>query len=244
MKKEWFESWFDSPYYHLLYANRDYKEAEEFIQNIIEFLKPPTNARVLDLGCGKGRHSLFLSNMDLIVTGLDLSINSIKSLESKNSDRLHFEQWDMRHPYKAKHFDVVLNLFTSFGYFENDEENVEVLKAVNHNLKGQGILVLDFLNERTVRKNINVEEIIERGDIKFHITKSELKGSVVKKINFKDNENSFEFEERVQLISKESFENLFAKSGFEILNVFGDYQLNEFDLENSKRLIFVARKQD
>jgi len=219
------------------------KKAEEFIKNIIGYLKPPTNAHLLDLGCGKGRHSLFLSNMDLVVTGLDLSVNSIKSLEGHNSSRLHFEQWDMRQPYKANHFDIVLNLFTSFGYFDDDQENIAVLKAVNHNLKERGILVLDFLNENVVRKNMNVEEVIRRGDIEFKISKKEENGSVVKAIRFTDNEETFNFEERVQLISKESFEEMFVEAGFDVQAVFGDYQLNAFDKDNAKRLIFVVKKR-
>jgi len=243
MKKQWFESWFDSPYYHLLYANRDYKEAEEFITNIIAFLKPESDAHLLDLGCGKGRHSLFLSNMDLKVTGLDLSENSIKSLEHHNSNRLHFEQWDMRQPYKASHFDVVLNLFTSFGYFEDNEENIDVLKAVNYNLKDNGILLLDFLNENVVRKNINLEEVIKRGEVEFQISKKEDKDYVVKTISFSDDNENYQFEERVKLISKNSFEDMFEKSGFIIENIFGDYQLNPFDSETSKRIIFIVRKK-
>jgi SAM-dependent methyltransferase len=242
MTKPWFESWFDSPYYHILYANRDYNEAEAFIINLIEFLDPKNDSSVLDLGCGKGRHSIFLSNLGLNVTGIDLSQNSIDSLKSRNSNRLRFERWDMRNPYKESHFDFVFNLFTSFGYFENESENIDVLRAVNFNLKDNGVLVLDYLNAFVVRKNINNREVISRNNIEFNISKREGMGAVLKKISFKDDGQEYSYEERVQLIDKKSFLK-FDKSNFKVEHVFGDYTLSEFDEENSPRLIFVVSKK-
>ena len=243
MQKPWFECWFDSPYYHLLYANRDFKEAEVFIQNLLSYLNPINNAQVLDLGCGKGRHSLFLSEKNLIVTGVDLSVNSIDALKDYNSDTLSFERWDMRDPYKAEYFDFVLNLFTSFGYFGCHKENLKVLKAAHHNLKSDGVLVLDYLNEKYVRNNLVDSDTINRGEVRFNIHKDIVDGSVVKSINFVANGIQHDFEERVELISIEEFVDLFKGASFEIENVFGDYELNDFDTKNSPRMIFIARKK-
>ncbi len=243
MKKPWFECWFDSPYYHLLYANRDHNEAEIFIQNILDFLKPKINDKVLDLGCGKGRHSLFLSEKDLNVTGIDLSANSINALKVFNSTNISFERWDMRKPYKSSHFDFVLNLFTSFGYFGSHEENLKVLKAVHYNLKEKGVVVLDYLNEQYVRDSLVETETIQRGDVYFKIQKTIEDGSIVKSIEFSVEGVDYNFEERVELISLEEFKDLFKSASFVIENVFGDYSLNDFDRLKSPRMIFVARKK-
>ena len=76
-KKKWFESWFDTPYYHLLYKHRDDKEAHKFIKNLMQFLKIDKDQNILDLACGKGRHSIFLNKLGYRVTGVDLSSQNI-----------------------------------------------------------------------------------------------------------------------------------------------------------------------
>ena len=142
----WFASWFDSPHYHILYKNRDFKEAEFFLQNLTEYLKPKPENKILDLACGAGRHSIFLNNLGYNVTGVDLSPNSIKTASESSKERLNFDVHDMREIYKENSFDFVLNMFTSFGYFESDEENVKMLNSVEKTLKPNGTFVLDFFN--------------------------------------------------------------------------------------------------
>ena len=95
-KTPWFENWFDSPYYHILYKDRDYKEAEIFISNLINFLKPPKESKLLDLACGAGRHSIFINKMGYDVTGVDLSKNSIDTALAHKNDSLQFDTHDMR----------------------------------------------------------------------------------------------------------------------------------------------------
>ena len=96
---KWFQSWFNTSYYHLLYRNRDYKEAEVFIKNIVKYLNLDKDDSILDLACGKGRHSIFLNSLGFNVTGLDLSKNSIKEAKTKESSSLHFYVHDMRNLY-------------------------------------------------------------------------------------------------------------------------------------------------
>ena len=109
---EWFEDWFDSPYYHLLYKNRDYSEAESFIDNLISFLKPEEGSRFLDLGCGKGRHSIYLNKKGFDVTGIDLSENSIAAAKEFENEQQNFYVHDMRKLFRTNYFDCVVNLFT------------------------------------------------------------------------------------------------------------------------------------
>ena len=132
---DWFSDWFDSKYYHILYTDRDNTEAEHFISNILDFLKPGKDQHILDLACGKGRHSKLLNDLGYRVTGVDLSENSIMQAKQFSNDRLIFDTHDMRDVYAENEFDFVLNLFTSFGYFNSSQENRRVVCAIEKQLK-------------------------------------------------------------------------------------------------------------
>ena len=73
----WYTSWFDTPFYHILYKDRDYSEAQDFMTNLTEYLNMPEHGTIMDLACGKGRHSVFLNTLGYNVLGVDLSQNSI-----------------------------------------------------------------------------------------------------------------------------------------------------------------------
>ena len=240
----WFENWFDSEYYHLLYINRDFSEAELFISNLIENLKIPQGAKVLDLGCGKGRHSIYLNSKGLNVLGVDLSENSVEKASQFEKSGLSFKVGDMREPQGHLEFDYVLNLFTSFGYFESDEENEKTLKSISDSLKPGGILVLDFMNAEKVKSNLIPEQFLNRGDVNFEIHKSLENNIIKKKISFSDKGKNWFFEEKVQALVQDDFLGYFRKVQLELVSTFGDYQLHPFNIIDSDRLIFVVRKPD
>ena len=127
---DWFSEWFDSKYYHILYKNRDEKEAENFLKNLSKLKFFKKNSRIIDIACGKGRHSLFLSELGYDVTGVDLSKNSIKHAQQFEKENLKFDVADMRETYKKNSFDISLNLFTSFGYFNNKEDDFSNLQQM------------------------------------------------------------------------------------------------------------------
>ncbi len=238
----WFASWFDSPHYHILYKNRDFKEAEFFLKNLTEYLQPKTYDKILDLACGAGRHSIFLNNLGYNVTGVDLSPNSIKTASESSKERLNFDVHDMREVYKENSFDFVLNMFTSFGYFESDDENIKMLNSVEKTLKPNGTFVLDFFNSEKVIRDLVKEETKEIEGVQFDLKRELVDGQIVKHIDFKDQKRTFSFQEKVQAISLSDFEKLFSHTGLKIITTFGDYSLNEFDSKNSDRLIIVAKK--
>lgn len=134
----WFKNWFDSPYYHQLYFNRDESEAAAFINKLIEYLKPASRSRMLDVACGKGRHSLQLANKGFDVTGIDLSAYSIQEALKHECENLHFYQHDMRLPFWINYFDYAFNFFTSFGYFQTQRENDNAIRTIAQSLKQQG----------------------------------------------------------------------------------------------------------
>jgi SAM-dependent methyltransferase len=241
--KEWFSEWFNSPYYHILYQNRDEKEAEFFLRNVVRELHFEPQHRIIDLACGKGRHAIYLNSLGFDVTGVDLASKSIdQALESAN-ERLHFEVQDLRCLHFEEPFDIALNLFTSFGYFKSVEEDELVVKNVHSILKPNGLLLIDFLNIEYVSQHLVERESKTLNGIQFHIEKRIEKGFIHKKISILDKDKSFEYSEKVQAITLSEFEQMLSKQGFEIINTFGSYVLAPFKAGSSERLILVAQKQ-
>ena len=242
MQKKWFEKWFDSPYYHILYQNRSNNEAEIFIDNLFNYLNPSLNSKLLDVACGRGRHATYLNKKGFDVTGIDLSPSSIAFASQYNNKKLYFEVHDIRHIYQAQAFDLALNLFTSFGYFDTTAEHVDTLKAIRGSLKENGLLVLDYLNTEKAILDLKQDEVKHLNGIDFHITKELTNKYIIKHIRFEDKGKRYTFQEKIKAFTYVDFENLFAESDFKICHSFGDYSLNEFDVISSNRLIFICQK--
>ncbi len=240
--KEWFADWFDSPYYHVLYKNRNYEEAETFLKNVIAFLQMPPNSTVIDLACGKGRHSVFLNKAGFNVLGVDLSSNSIAFAKQFENETLHFEEADLRFLGKNSEFEYAFNLFTSFAYFKSDAENQQVLHQFNACLQPNGILLLDFFNAEKIKLGRNCLDTKTIEGITFHTSKLIRENKVIKTIEFEAEGKEFTYQEEVQLLLLNDFEKLFEQSNFKILHVFGNYNLDKFDPTESDRLVFVAQK--
>ena len=240
--KEWFGEWFDSPYYHILYKHRDDTEAQLFIDNLINYFKFNANDSILDLACGKGRHAIYLNKKGYQVVGLDLSPQNVFAAKSYENECLHFWVHDMRKPWEGQPFDYILNLFTSFGYFETPGENQQAITAIAQGMKKGGKLLLDFLNPYTVINNLVPEEIKNVNGIDFHIKKF-LRGEyIIKDISFEDDGKSYNFQERVKAVRRMKFLEYFKSAKLELLDLFGDYELNPYIAEKSDRMIFVLKK--
>ncbi|MES2285166.1 MAG: methyltransferase domain-containing protein [Bacteroidota bacterium] len=239
----WFENWFDSPYYHILYKHRDFCEAELFIDNLINYLEPKSGSKFLDLGCGRGRHSVYLNKKGYDVIGSDLSPANIKFASQFENEHLRFCVADMRKIPGEDQFDYVLNLFTSFGYFENEGDNYDTIKCVSKVLKQKGIFVLDFMNVEKVIAHLVVHEIKIIDDIEFNITRRIENNFIVKHIKFSDQGKEFNFQERVKAITLNDFKNYFDANKLKILHLFSNYNLEKFDLNTSNRLIIIGQKE-
>jgi SAM-dependent methyltransferase len=238
--ENWFASWFDTPYYHILYKDRDNGEAQLFMDTIVHYLNLPEDAKILDLACGKGRHSLYLNQLGFEVTGADLSENSICEASKFSNEKLHFMVHDMRDPFEQK-FDAVLNLFTSFGYFENDADNLRTLKAIRESLTEYGFGVIDFMNVYQVVPNLVPQEVKTVDGIDFHIRRFFLAGHIYKEIDFEDKGHAFHFTEKVKALTLENFETLMEEAGIYLLDIFGDYKLKKFHKKESERLIMIFK---
>jgi SAM-dependent methyltransferase len=241
--KNWFEAWFNSPYYKVLYQHRDYNEAVNFTDALVQYLQPQEGSKIVDIGCGEGRFSVQFADKNFDVVGIDLAANSIeKALEQERSN-LHFFVHDMRLPFYINYFDLAFNLFTSFGYFATERDNIMAAKSFAVGLKKGGCLVIDYLNKDWVLQQLKSHEIVEKEGIKFDIQKQYDGNRIVKHIRFEDKEGVPQhYTECVSAFSLDDFIVLFAKVGLVLEATFGDYGLAPFDSESSQRLIMVFKK--
>ncbi len=239
---EWFGTWFDSEYYHLLYKDRNYTEAEAFMVKLNEYLEPTKEQLILDLACGKGRHSIQLNKLGANVEGCDYSLNSINYARKYENATLKFYTHDMRDPL-PKQYDIILNLFTSFGYFDTDEEHTKTLQNIYNGLQDGGTFVFDFMNVNNVINNLVGSEVVNKEGIEFHIKREVVDGKIVKYIAFESEQEEWHYhKEKVAVLDRDKLQAMLSHVGFTTVDTFGDYQLNTFDREKSNRLIFVLRK--
>lgn len=237
----WYQSWFNSPYYHILYSHRDEKEATSFIKALCSHLKIPEGAKILDLGCGRGRHSVVLNQLGYDVTGIDLSENNIRHAKQLEREGLEFYVHDMRFPVRLNYFDYVLNLFTSFGYFDFKRDDINVLKSAGIALKPGGTFLLDYFNSASISGGEKKTETKNIQGVEFRISKKTEERHVVKDIYIKDANTDHEFQERVRLFSPEELEALFREAGLKLTARYGDYNLSPYT-EASDRLILTATR--
>ena len=246
----WFKEWFNTPYYHILYKDRDFVEAENFIRNLTQDLQLSKDAKIIDLACGKGRHSVFLQQLGYEVLGVDLSEESIehnKQFETSADEtpKLAFKVHDMRNELypnvSSEKVNAVFNLFTSFGYFDDDEDDRKVFSSVKNVLQNDGIFVLDFLNEKFVKNTLVDETTVTKDGIDFLIKKRIEEKHVIKDIFFEDKGESFHYFEKVKLHTLEEIKNIAESFGFEAVKIWGNYQLEDFERETSPRCIFQFR---
>jgi 2-polyprenyl-3-methyl-5-hydroxy-6-metoxy-1,4-benzoquinol methylase len=241
-EKEWYKAWFNSPFYHKLYFERDENEAQKFILRLIDYLKPSANSTILDVACGRGRHSKFLAAQGFDVTGIDLSFDNIEYAKQFEKENLHFYQHDMRMPMWSNYFDYAFNFFTSFGYFATRREHDDAISIIAKSLKPKGILMFDYLNVHYVEDRLVHNEIKMMGDTKYEIHRWMNENHFYKKIIVADSSlnTQQEFCERIVKLSLGDFTDMLSLQGLQVVDVFGDYELNAYDVKKTPRMIVVA----
>jgi SAM-dependent methyltransferase len=242
-KMKWFSTWFDSPYYHILYDERDENEASAFIKAIQQKLKTPPNAHILDAACGQGRHAKTLHELGFKVDGFDLSPKNIEAAKQNATENLSFFVHDIRDSLPVDGaYEWVCNFFTSFGYFDLKSDNQAAFNSLSAALKPGGVFLMDFFNPTYVLKHLVGQETVIKQGILFEINRWSEEGFLYKSIDFTDQKEVYHFEEKVELISKSDFLEYAVNSGLSPTGILGDYQLNEFDDQNSPRMIFLWTK--
>ena len=240
---KWFSTWFDSPYYHILYEQRDEDEAAAFITSLQNKLALTPGARVLDAACGKGRHAITLEQLGFSVDAFDLSTANIESATVFENKNLLFFVHDLREPLPLQNqYDAIFNFFTSFGYFDAQEDNKKMLHAIAQMLDKNSLLLIDFMNAKKVIIILVPAEDVIRDTLSFDISRIFDGTHIFKDIQFSEEEEDFHYTERVQALYLEDFKAL-LEGDFEILHTFGDFELNAFDASHSDRLILIAKRK-
>lgn len=242
---DWFREWFDSPYYHKLYFERNEKEATAFIDRLIALLQPPTGSRMLDIACGRGRHARILAGYGYETTGIDLAPASIAYAQQFSNDHLDFYVHDMRHILCTNCFEYAFNFFTSFGYFQTQREHDNAIRMVNLALKNDGTFVLDYLNTRYAEDHLvhQSEKIID--GTTYSLTKWSDTTHFYKKIHIEDEllDAPLVFIEKVAKFSLDDFDKMLTRGGMQIMQVYGSYALETYDNRQSPRILMIAKKK-
>lgn len=242
--KAWYYDWFDSPFYHRLYFERDEEEARQIIHKLIHFLEPPPGSRMLDVACGRGRHSRVLAEMGFDVTGFDLSFNSVEYAKQFEKENLSFYQHDIRLPFWINYFDYAFNFFTSFGYFATRREHDDAMRTIAASLIPGGHFIIDYLNVHYAEDHLVRHELKNIAGTGFEIDRWDDEHHFYKKISVHDASLIVpeEHTEKVVKFSLGDFTDLLSFQHMQVTEVFGDYNLIPYDVRKTPRLIIVARK--
>jgi len=242
----WFEEWFASEDYLTVYKHRDEKEAELFRDLLLQTISLGDADEILDLGCGAGRHVLLFAEKGYRVTGVDQSekLLEVARREAQLSG-LHatFLRGDIRTISFKRQFRLILNIFTSFGYFEDDAQNFLLFSNVEKLLADNGTFVFDFLNEKYVRKNLIPQSLEKIENIVVNQNRRIENNRVIKDIELQKNGTSSNYTESVALYSYETILTHLNRSGLYVSRMFGNYNGDAFDLVSSPRLILLCGRQ-
>lgn len=244
MLTEWYKEWFDSSYYHQLYFQRDEREAQRFINRLLQHLQPAAGRRMLDVACGRGRHARFLASKGFDVSGIDLSVNSIAYARQFETENLHFFQHDMRLPFWINYFDYVFNFFTSFGYFATRREHDDAVRTLSQSLKPGGLLLIDYLNVHYAENHLVHNETKQVEKTEYEIHRWHDTNHFFKKIIITNPSHSrpASFTEKVTKLNLGDFTDMLSFQGLQVQEVFGSYDLDAYDVQLSPRLLVLARK--
>lgn len=241
----WYKDWFNSENYLKVYSHRDESEADRLVNLIAKNLILAPNSAVLDMACGAGRHAIVFAKMGFNVNAVDLSerlISEAKKEALVNGVKIDFVLSDILDYNPVKQFDLVVNLFTSIGYFENDEENYAVVHKAFSLLKQGGYFVLDYFNKDYLLRNLIPTTVFSENGIRIIQNRAVEGTRIVKKIIIEHKGSIEEFYESVRLYSKNEILRIINNSGFTVEKLYGDYFGNNYDGETSQRLIIFAKK--
>ncbi|MBD3384352.1 methyltransferase domain-containing protein [candidate division KSB1 bacterium] len=243
--KPWYERSFRQDYL-TIYSHRDFSEAKKHIDLFEEIIPVRRGMTILDLGCGFGRHTLELSRRHYRAVGLDLSDYLLKHAmeQSKTENSLvRFVLADMRAIPFIGCFDAILNIFTSFGYFDTDEENFQVIRQAFNALNEKGWLFFDYMNTERVLSELEPKSETNRNGmhiIQERAYKPDTK-RIEKTITVSDKLGLRSYRESVRAYSRRELYHFFEQAGFSCKYELGDYKGRPFDVK-SARLVMIGQK--
>ncbi|MEW6202103.1 MAG: class I SAM-dependent methyltransferase [bacterium] len=244
---EWWRDFFESEFYGGTLENFPHERTKIEVDFFLSILNLKKRAVLLDLCCGIGRHSIEIARRCYKVVGLDYNAKYLETARinaEKERLKIKFIKGDMRRIPYENYFDAVLNIFSSFGYFEKDSENFKVFTAVSRCLKPGGKFVLDMTSRDWIVRNfqeIRVSEsedtlIIEKGT--FDVKENQ----VVSRWAWIRGGRKSEHECRIKLYPYSTHKRELEKRGLHIVGSYGGYDGSEYSLD-SRRMIIVAEKR-
>lgn len=240
--KPWYETAFGS-LYPLIYAHRDDASAAREVRDLLRLLELRGGERVLDACCGNGRHAQALAGAGMDVWGMDLSPPLLEKGRARSALAGRLVQGDLRAlPFRPA-FDLVLNLFTSFGYFPREEDDRSALGEMVSVLRRGGRLLVDHMNRFLVERNLVPSDAFARKGARIHETRRIEGRRVVKEIRVETREGRrFHLQESVRLFDPGEMVDLFEGAGLKRVRLFGDYGGAPFH-EGSRRMIAVGTRE-
>lgn len=242
----WYEQSFGVDYL-TVYRHRNSEEAKREVGQMIDWLRLSSQAKILDLCCGMGRHSMSLADFGFDVTGVDLSeILLSRAMEIDTTSQVRWLQGDMRNiPLPDECCDAIVNLFTSFGYFEQEKDNKQVLLEIERLLKPHGRWIIDYLNpEFVISSLVPKSERTEKG-VTIVENRFVEEGMVKKKIEVvEENQLPRIYMEQVQLFNFFDFERMLHSTSLVVDQVIGDYTGEQYDALSSPRMIIIGHKTE
>lgn len=243
--KDWFINWFNSEQYLDVYSHRDESDAKKIVDLIISTTNIKIGSSVLDAACGAGRHSIHFATLGYNVSAFDLSENLLKYASKSAEEKqllINFFRSDIRTVELKKKYDLIVNLFTSFGYFDDDDDNFRFVKNAFNNLVPSGYYVLDYFNITQLKNSLIPFSVKQIGSKKIIEERKLIGNFVVKNITIEDDEAISNFKEKVKLYEVQFLREKLIEIGFKIYAEFGDYDGNRFSDLESSRIIIIAQK--
>lgn len=241
----WFKDWFNSENYLKVYSHRDESEAERLVELIVKSLGIKSDSKILDMACGSGRHAVIFAKRGFDVTAVDLSqmlLSDAKASARENDVKINFVLSDILDFQTTQRFSLSLNLFTSFGYFDDDEDNFRVILKAYDLLIDGGYFVIDYFNKNYLLKNLIPTTVFSENGLRITQNRAIQGTRVVKNITIENGGSVEEFYESVRLYSYDEMLDCINKAGFSIFKEYGNYNGNNFINESSPRLIIFAKK--
>ena len=241
----WYKKIYDDFYAGLTLEGQ--KGARHDVKFILSKIKLPRKASILDVPCGRGRHSKILAKKGFSVVGIDIAPNNIKAArKGMPGNNPSFRTGDIRNLEKFHgKFDAVMNLFTSIGYFQTDRENEKAILELYRCVKKEGFLVIEILNGEALKKKFKSSDWFEKKDF-FLLVRRELE----KNGHYLRTEEFYIFKKtgkirhqshRLRIYSKDELVRILKKCGFRSVKVFDKFgaPLNRF---KTWRYVYIARK--
>lgn len=244
---DWYEEWFGEEY-KLVYPHRNEAEAREQIEFLKKHIHLPEGAKVLDLCCGCGRHAVELKEQGYNVVGLDLSEELLDMACSRavecNVD-VRFIRCDMREIPYSNHFDLIVQFFTSFGYFADDADNQKVLSSIAEALRPGGKFLIDYMNPDNVVRNLVERDEKEISEGIYAIQERWIDvwaQRVNKKITLIKDGKESTYRESVRMYSHREMKDMLSATGLKLTETYGDFASSEYT-QDSPRMILMGEKE-